>query len=626
MKFLDIINEDEQSEFDKVFKRTNTIFKAYRKGRIRTKSGIVFSYELPEDSHISVSAGRGEEPTGFIICERIKIKQESQECVHQSYGHFGEFIKRKFKNHGIDFIFNVYPEDIEKYKHETINEAIDWQDENSSNLTDDQLKQLKRAKTVYKALKKGKATFNLASSFDEPDEHTVNYELGEPYYYWIYVSGTNTFRIEISKIKVFIDDHKFYERAISKEIIQGGYKTMEWILLHNVIAPRVRKRFGNNDIDIRIADADLIFEYIEPQTINEDFQVDKKLNKAKLIYKTFKRGKMKLGGGGDPSIVYYELVDPTYSIIDEHDNGDIIDKNVYINSKLVTYTDDKLLVQTCSPNNLDEPSLRIKILKLMAKNIVDKFYIGWDIVLSINTSDIEVNHKPKEPQPINEDDNEKLLKKAKTVYKAYKKGKYKSDNEGRRDDALFSYTLSDDPRINVFQYYIDHKTIGTKVGIKCEIFIKCLNEVANWTKTDRMIKNIVNKFKSHDIDIDIQEWTYNMKPYTKPTEPINEDEDKRIKKARTIYKAFKKGLLNKGEHGNVKYELPDEYDIRIRSIDDVIIIELGDEGDDNEVKFYFGPNEDGEYKLTRPGPKYYYTFIERLYQKFFHQYDIKLIC
>jgi hypothetical protein len=374
-----------------------------------------------------------------------------------------------------------------------INEAIDWQDENSSNLTDEQLKQLKKAKTVYKALRKGKATFNLASSFDEPDEHTIKYELGDPYYYWIYVAGTNTFRIEISKITVYINDHKFYERAISKEIIKGNHKTMEWILLHNVIAPRVRKRFGNNDIDIRIADADLKFEYVEPQ-------------------------------------------------------------------------------------------------------------------------------------PINEDDNGKLLKKAKTVYKAYKHGKYKSDNEGQREDALFSYRLSDDPMINVVQYYIDHKTIGTKARIKCEIFIKCLNEIANWTKTDRMINHVVNNFKNHDIDVDIQEWTYNMEPYTKPTEPINEDKDRRIKRAQTIYKAHKRGLLNKGEHGGIKYELPDVYDVRLRFLDDQMIIEVGYENEDNEVKFYFGPNEDGEYKLTKPGPKYYRTFIEKLSDKFFEPYDIKLIC
>ncbi len=494
MKFLDLINEDEQSEYNKVFKRTQTVFKAIRKGRIRTKSGIVFSYEIPKTNlHLSVSGGQTENPSGFILAERIYVKLESPECKGISHNLVGELIKRRFKHFDIQFSFNIYPQDFEEYKPIPVNEVLDHQDEESTNLTDDQLKQLKRAKTVFKALRKGKTTFNLASSFDEPDEHTIKYELGEPYYYWIYVAGTNTFRIEISKITVYIDDHKFYERSISKEIIKGGYKTMEWMLLHNVIAPRVRKRFENNSIDIRIADADLIFEYIEPQ-------------------------------------------------------------------------------------------------------------------------------------PINENDNEKLLKKARIVYKAYEKGKYKSDNGGQRDDALFSYTLSDDPIINVVQYYIDHKTIGTKARIKCEIFIKCLNEVANWTKTDRMMKHIINKFKNHDIDIDIQEWTYNIKPYTKPTEPINEGEDKRIKKARTIYKAFKKGLLNKGEHGNVKYELPDEYDIRIRSIDDVIIIEVGDEGDDNEVKFYFGPNNDGEYKLTKPGPKYYYTFIEKLYQKFFHQYDIKLIC
>jgi hypothetical protein len=426
------------------------------------------------------------------MCEKIKIKEESKECSHISFGKFGELIKRKFDHFGIMFIFNVYPEDIEKYKHETINEVLDHQDEESTNLTDDQLKQLKRAKTVYKALKKGKATFNLASSFDEPDEHTIKYELGDPYYYWIYVAGTNTFRVEISKITVYIDNREFYERAISKEIIKGAHKTMEWILLHNVIAPRVRKRFGNSDIDIRIADADLKFEYVETQ-------------------------------------------------------------------------------------------------------------------------------------PINENDNEKLLKKARTVYKAYKQGKYKSDNEGQRDDALFSYRLSDDPVINVVQYYIDHKTIGTKAHIKCEIFIKCLNNVANWTKTDLMMKHIIKRFENHDIKIDIKEWTYNMELYTKPTEPINEDKDRRIKRAHTIYKAHKKGLLNKGEHGNVRYELPDVYDVRLRSLDDQMLIEVGYEGDDNEVKFYFGPNEDGKYKLTKPGPKYYGPFIERLSDKFFEPYDIKLI-
>lgn len=162
MKFIDLINEDEQSEFDKVFKRTKTIFNAYRKGRIRSKSGlVVFSYELPEDSHISVSAGRGEGPTGLVICERIKIKEESHECIYESYSHFGDFIKRKFKNHGIDFIFNVYPEDITLWKPQPINENDD--------------KRIKRARTIYKALKKGLLNRGEYGSIKYllPDEYKV---------------------------------------------------------------------------------------------------------------------------------------------------------------------------------------------------------------------------------------------------------------------------------------------------------------------------------------------------------------------------------------------------------------------------------------------------------------------
>jgi len=227
---------------------------------------------------------------------------------------------------------------------------------------------------------------------------------------------------------------------------------------------------------------------------------------------------------------------------------------------------------------------------------------------------------------LEDDNNEKLLKKVRTVYKAYKHGKYKSDNEGVREDALFSYRLSDDPMINAVQYYTDHKTIDTKARIKCEIFIKCLNEVANWTKTDRMINHIVNKFKNHDIDIDIQEWTYNMEPYTKPNEPINEDNDKRLKRARTIYKAFKKGLLNKGEHGSVRYELPDEYKVYVRSIDDVLVIRVGEEEDDNHVKFFFNDDDGTGDRPTKAGPKYYNAYVGKIWEKYFNNFDIKLIC
>ena len=162
MKFLDLINEDEQSEWNKLFKKTQLVFKTLRKGRIRTKSGVVFSYEIPEDSDISVASSRGEEPTPYVRCESIKIKEESKECSDISYGMFGELIKRKFGHFGILFVFSVYPEDIEKYEHKTINEDND--------------RRIKRARTIYKALKKG--LFNRSEygsiKYILPDEYDVH--------------------------------------------------------------------------------------------------------------------------------------------------------------------------------------------------------------------------------------------------------------------------------------------------------------------------------------------------------------------------------------------------------------------------------------------------------------------
>ena len=490
MKFLDLINEDEQSEWNKLFKKTQLVFKTLRKGRIRTKSGVVFSYEIPEDSDISVASSRGEEPTPYVRCESIKIKEESKECSDISYSMFGELIKRKFGHFGILFVFSVYPEDIEKYEPETINEWVDHKNVDSPDLNSEQLKDLKRAKTVFKALKSGKVKFEL-TGFGELE---LKYEIGDPYYYWAHISPDDI-KIELNNITVHTTDPKLYQGWLNYDPQTKYSRSIRGRIEESVIKPNIRKRFKKLGLDV-------------------------------------------IG------IDYFKIV-------------------------------------------LDEP------------------------------------------QPINENDNEKLLKKARTVYKAYKHGKYKNDNQGQREDALFSYRLSDDPTIQIVQYYIDYKTIGTKVQIKCEIFTKSLNEVADWTKTDRMIKHIENNFKNHDIDIHIKEWTYNMEPYTKPTEPINEDtsdDEKRIKRARTIYKALKKGLLVRGEYGSIKYLLPDEYKVYVRSIDDVLVIRVGEEEDDNHVKFFFNDNDGTGDRPTKPGPKYYNAYVGKIWEKFFNNFDIKLIC
>jgi hypothetical protein len=102
------------------------------------------------------------------------------------------------------------------------------------------------------------------------------------------------------------------------------------------------------------------------------------------------------------------------------------------------------------------------------------------------------------------------------------------------------------------------------------------------------------------------------------------DEDKKIKKAKTVYKAYKKGfLLKKGEHGSIRYALPDEYDVRL--VDGNVIIEVGYEGDSNDVKFFFDDDDERGFRPFMATPQFYKVFVEKIYEKFFHNFEVKLI-
>ena len=168
MKFIDLINEDDQSEWNKLYKKTQLVFKTLRKGRIRTRSGVKFSYEIPEDSDISVASSHGKDDlTAYVECEKIKIREESKECSDISYSMFGELIKRKFSHFDILFIFNVYPEDIEKYEPQAINED------------EDKDKIIKRGKIIYKGFKTGtvrKGHFGKIT-YELPDEYEIKLDV-----------------------------------------------------------------------------------------------------------------------------------------------------------------------------------------------------------------------------------------------------------------------------------------------------------------------------------------------------------------------------------------------------------------------------------------------------------------
>lgn len=171
MKFLDLIKEDDQSEWDKLYKKTQLVFKTLRKGRIRTRSGVKFSYEIPEEeTHISVASSHGKDDlTAYVACEKIKIREESKECSDISYGMFGELIKRKFGHFDIMFIFSVYPEDIEKYEPQAINED------------EDKDKLIKRGNTIYKGFKTGTIRKGLFGKimYELPDVYDIQLDVND---------------------------------------------------------------------------------------------------------------------------------------------------------------------------------------------------------------------------------------------------------------------------------------------------------------------------------------------------------------------------------------------------------------------------------------------------------------
>ena len=212
MKFLDLIKEDEQLEWDKLFKKTQLVFKTLRKGRIRTQSGVVFSYQIPKNSHISVASSQDMEPTAYIMCEKIKIREESKECSDISYSMFGELIKRKFSHFDILFIFNVYPEDIEKWAPETINED------------EDKDKIIKRGKIIYKGFKTGtvrkghfgKITYELPDVYNVQLDHSddifikVGKNRSDNEIKFFYVDGTSgeikPYSLNYSEYKIFVKE------------------------------------------------------------------------------------------------------------------------------------------------------------------------------------------------------------------------------------------------------------------------------------------------------------------------------------------------------------------------------------------------------------------------------------
>ena len=364
MKFIDLIKEPSD---DKLLKKAKTIFSALRRGKITRKDGVSFSYELGSRTFARVHEGEIE-----LVGSVISIKENTYCPINERY--MTELIENKFKMFGINVELRPPTEDqIEKWTgrkpwEEPLNEEIDEYTQ----------KQIKKARTIYKALRRG------TIGGDDPEQPHFFYELSESFS--IHTTNAGVV-ITLNKIKI-------------KELNRG-------CLLHSTdyMGSLIRKRFNLFGIILTNPYKDLYFDYeIESweTPINEEIDrayLKKLKKKGELVYKLFKKGKL-VSDREDGEIHYtYELSD----------------------NKLINAYGDEISV---SPDNIKikyHNELTNKFALLPITDSIKKRFHNHGITLNIpRWTEIYIDDWK---EPLNEDiDIDKERNRVKTIHKAIRKG------------------------------------------------------------------------------------------------------------------------------------------------------------------------------------------------------------
>jgi hypothetical protein len=95
----------------------------------------------------------------------------------------------------------------------------------------------------------------------------------------------------------------------------------------------------------------------------------------------------------------------------------------------------------------------------------------------------------------------------------------------------------------------------------------------------------------------------------------SDDKEKLIKRAKTIYKGLKTGVLGNAMFGKVHYILPDEFDVKI-DIHNETFIQVGNNQKENKVKLYYVNDNSGDVKQYNLNNEDYKDFIIFLRKKF----------
>jgi hypothetical protein len=539
MKFIDTFNEGDKK---KLIKKAKLIYSALKKGTITRSDGVKFSYELGDNMVPSVVDGEIE-----LFAFITKITERTYCPINEIA--MSDLIIKKFEQFNIKVDLQI-PKSIEIVKYEgkkpweeSLNEEIDIDKERN------------RVKTVHKAIRKG--IVNVSGTrfrYELPEEYTFHV-MDEPHLQVTAIKFT-FYNKDISKggdglpLKIWrIEDGKdvYLNKMLTGQDVGDITYNDEYAIntktgVDYVNAKnKVRNRYRNFDINaIMTTPSDPINEEIDRDHLK------KMKKKGELIYQLYKTGKL----------------------ISDTETGEIHYTYELSDGKLINAVPGDIFV---SPDNIkikyhNELTNKFALLPIL-ESIKKRFYNHGITFNRPRWTEIYVD---KWEEPINESEDKGEVK-ARQVFKALRKGMFKFSD--RKND-FFRYVLPEN--YEVYRDELDELCIKVIGDMDMFSVLKFDNGTDMEWPTEKehkglyewMEDKVKEKFEQFDIKI----------IFVKP-EPINESEDKyeqrrqkMIKKGKTVFKAFRKGVLSDDQPDGLRfsYELSDDFTVDINNLGIII--------------------------------------------------------
>lgn len=462
-----------------------------------------------------------------------------------------------------------------------INESLSHKNEDSPDLNTNQLKDLKRAKTIFKAFKSGKVKFELTGF----GEQILKYEIGNPYYYWDHISP-NDIKIELNNITVHTTDPNLYQEWLNLDSKKQYSKSIRGIIEESVIKPNIRKRFKKFNLDV------IGIEYFkivldEPHPINEDDRQTKRINS---IYKAFRTGEIKVHDKGEdkePALYSYELSKDMSVIVTGMGSVFITPATVKVKS----------LNKEC--NNISPEVTSGYIERALKKKFLDLFDIRIRLDNFYYTDDLEPYN---EPEKLNEDSTDKERKRVRAIHKALRKGIVEVDGNRFKYELPEDYTfhmVSDQLNLTSIKFTFYNEDInGENAGLNLPLKVwriedgkdEYVNEILSKqdvseicygdpyllnTRSGVSYENVKNKVKSKYRSFNVNSIMTTVTDEGMVNESHEDKINKQIRKGKTVYKALKKGTIggDNPQEPHFKYELPDDFTVDINNAGIIISLD-----------------------------------------------------